>query len=103
MSDTHAGPPQPPAWAGQTVREPDRIIHERLSALRPTAYVDFVEGPVPTEVSISVADVSTENAWERRAPTVQVEGGSYSLEGARQLYRALREVLSAVADGGPAL
>jgi len=98
----HRGPLQPPAWADQTVREPDRIVHERLSCLRPVAYVDFVEGPVPTEVSVSVADVPMDSAWKRRPPTVQVEGGSYSLEGARQLYSALREMLSAVDEGEPA-
>jgi hypothetical protein len=102
MAITAPRPPAPPSWAAQTVREPDRIVHERLSTLRPVALVDYIDGVVPTEVSVSVADVAREDSWVRRPPTVQVEGGSYSVPGAWQLYLALREVLAALGESEPA-
>lgn len=80
------------------MREPDRVVHERLSVLHPEVLTEFIEEAMPSDVSVSVADVPRGGAWQRQLPTVQVEGGSYSLPAARQLCEALLEVLSLVGE-----
>jgi hypothetical protein len=90
----------PPPWAATTADDQGRIIHERLSPRHPLTTVDFIEGARPTDVSVAVADVR--DGWERRGPTVQVEGGSYGVKDAWQLYRALRELLTLVGEAEPA-
>ena len=90
------GQPDPPPWAVRTVDEQGRVVHERLASLHPLVSVDYIDGARPTDISVSVMDVPKEGVWRRREPTVQVEGGSYALADARQLYAALREVLAVV-------
>lgn len=88
----------PPAWADTSVDEQGRIVHERLSPRHPLVAVEFIDGVQPTDVSVAVADVRARNGWERRGPTLQVEGGSYAIEDAWQLYRALGELLNMVEE-----
>jgi len=74
------------------------VVHERLSGVHPCVPVEFIGRPQPTDVSVSVVDLPLGDTWERRSPTIQVEGGSYSVADARQLWRALHEVLAAVGE-----
>jgi hypothetical protein len=87
----------------RTIDEQGRIVHERLASLHPLVSVDYIDGAQPTDVSVSVTDVPKGGTWRRREPTVQVEGGSYALADAWQLFEALREVLSVVDATEPAV
>jgi hypothetical protein len=80
------------------------VTHEVISTRRPQTEHRSPAGWVlmPTEVSLSTTDHHVAGQWTRPAPTVQVEGGSYSLDGARELRDALSEFLARVAsDTGP--
>lgn len=89
----------PPTWADVSVDERARIVHERLSSRHPLVSVDFIDGAQPTDISVAVSDVRVGEEWRRGGPTVQVEGGSYAVEDARQLYLALGELLAMVGEG----
>jgi hypothetical protein len=52
------------------------------------------QGLIPTQVSLSATDVHSDGRWIRTGPTVQIEGGSYTLDGARQLRAALDDLLT---------
>jgi hypothetical protein len=93
--------PVPPPWAVRSVDERDRVVHERLSRVHPRVSVDFIGRLQPTDVSVSVVDLPSGETWARGTPTVQVEGGSYSVADAWQLWQALHEVLVAVGERDP--
>lgn len=86
----------PPTWAARSVPEDGGITHERVSRIRPLLerWTRFGNRPAQTEVSLSTVDRPSPEGWNRETPTVQVEGGSYSLDGARQLRAALDEILA---------
>lgn len=52
----------------------------------------------PADVSLSIVDLSTGHGWRRQPATVQIEGGSYSLIGVRQLRDILDGFLASVAQ-----
>jgi hypothetical protein len=91
-------PLAPHGWARGSILEDGGIVHETVSPLHPTIKVGGVNGSqaVPTDVSLSVTDLLIDGRWVRTRPTVQVEGGSYDLDGARQLRDALGRLLAAV-------
>ena len=99
------GPPSSPVWAFRSVPEADGITHEVVSPVHPAVRwcgpAGWVEGP--SDVSLSAVDLPVAGGWRRLPPTVQIEGGSYSLDGARQLRDVLNGFLvSAARDGaGP--
>jgi hypothetical protein len=93
------------SWATLSVREDEGVTHERVAASRPAVLDPWAScapgGLRATEVSVSVADRALDGAWVRSGPTVQVEGGSYTLDAARQLRDALDEVIGAVEGALP--
>ena len=97
-----AGPLRPPAWATHSLVEDGGITHEWVSDVRPQAAawlgeLNLARGH-PTEVSISVVDRPGPDGWLRAAPTVQVEGGTFSIAQAVRLRQALDELLGLVDD-----
>ena len=56
---------------------------------------------LPTEVSLSAINLMINGRWIWTEPTIQVEGASYSLSGARDLRDALDQFLDAVAGQPP--
>jgi hypothetical protein len=54
----------------------------------------------PTEVSLSALDLPGGSEWLRLPPTVQIEGGSYTLDCARQLRDVLNGFLVLAAQDG---
>ena len=73
------------------------MTHETVSRHRPHATVLLASGGrvvEATEVSLSVVDRPENGVWRRRHPTIQVEGGSYSLSEAHLLVRAVTELLA---------
>jgi hypothetical protein len=92
--------PRPPSWATHRVVEDGGVTHERVSSLHPLAYLDRVApGPqhsCPTDVSLSVVDRPGAVRWVRLPPTIQVEGGSYSVLEARRLARAIEGLVALV-------
>jgi hypothetical protein len=88
-------PPDPPGWAERSVAEDDGITHELVSSLSPRVSCWSTRGRTtrPTEVSMAIIDRRTRSGWTRGAPTVQIEGGSYSLPQARRLSLAIDELL----------
>jgi hypothetical protein len=97
-----AGPPSSPVWALRSLPEADGITHELVSPVHPTVRwcgpMGWVEGP--SDVSLSAIDLPTGGGWRRLPVTVQVEGGSYSLDGARQLRDVLNGFLVTAARDG---
>jgi len=100
--------PAPPSWAERSVAEDGGVTHERVSPVHPAVLGDRTAASphsFPTDVSVSVFDQPRERRWSRSVPTVQVEGGSYTLEEARRLVAAVQELISAAAGepvpGGP--
>jgi hypothetical protein len=93
-------PVAPPGWATKTIPEDGGMVHERVSPHHPTIKVGGGNGweLMPTDVSIGVTDLLIDGRWIRTEPTVQIEGGSYSLEGARQLQAVLTTFVAAVED-----
>jgi hypothetical protein len=93
-------PLAPPAWARGSSLEDGGIVHETISPLHPTIKAGDVNssGLMPTDVSLSVIDLLVDGRWTRTCPTVQVEGGSYTLDGARHLREALDRLLAAADD-----
>jgi hypothetical protein len=91
-------PLDPPGWAARSVAEDGGVTHERLSSARPAVLRWSGVGVllVPTEVSVSARDLCDGGGWMRSAPTVQIEGGSYSLDGVRALRAALDDLLTCV-------
>lgn len=89
-------PLRPPGWAASTVTEDEGITHELVSARHPEVVDRGVWGwsQMPTDVSLSQRDLLIDGRWIRTRPRVQVEGGSYSLDGARDLHTALGELLA---------
>lgn len=96
-------PLPPPGWALHSINEDGGITHETASPLRPTITRSAPHGweLVPTEVSLSVTDLHVDGRWIRTQPVVQVESGSYSPEGARQLHAALTAFLIMIDVEGP--
>lgn len=92
--------PAPPGWATHSVLEDGGVTHERVSNLHPLAYLDRVtpglEQCCPTDVSVSVIDQPGAGRWVRLPPTIQVEGGSYSVLEARRLARAIEGLIALV-------
>ena len=96
--------PPPPCWAERSVAEDGGVTHERVSPAHPALLGDRTAASprsFPTDVSVSVFDQPRERRWTRSVPTIQVEGGSYSLEEARRLVAAVQELIAAAA-GEPA-
>jgi hypothetical protein len=93
-------PLAPPGWARGSVQEDGGIVHETVSPLHPTIKAGDVNssGLMPTDVSLSVVDQWVDGRWVRTHPTIQVEGGSYTLDGARHLHEALGRLLTAADD-----
>lgn len=96
-------PLAPPPWAGRSIREDGGVTHEVISPVKPHVRFWSRSGwtVVGTDVSLSAVDQHTDAGWSRAAPTIQIEGGSYTLESVRQL-RDIIDALLVVADDGPA-
>jgi hypothetical protein len=102
----------PPPWAANSVVEDGGVTHEVVSAVHPLLVADRTDPDAdltyPSDLSLSVFDAPGGVHWVRGAPTVQVEGGSYSLPEARRLMGAIDALLAlaradaAGADGEPA-
>jgi hypothetical protein len=88
-------PLDPPRWATRSVREDGGVTHEFLSPERPAVRRLTGNGwvLVPTDLSLSASDQPAGRRWLRSGPTIQVEGGSYPLDDARRLHRALGALL----------
>lgn len=98
-----SSPLPPPTWASHSITEDGGITHETVSPLHPTVTWSAPHGwtLVPTEVTLSVTDLHLNGQWTRTTPTIQIEGGSYSPQGARQLRSAVNAFLAALAaDSG---
>jgi hypothetical protein len=93
-----------PGWACRSVVEDGGVVHEVVSPLRPTVVTVDLNGRdlVPTEVSVSVVDERRDGRWIRAEPTVQIEAGSYSLAGARELWSILDRFLQDIDQEGGA-
>jgi hypothetical protein len=78
------------------VVEDGGVTHEWVSAVRPQAWTD-PGGLRACEVSVSVTDRWDGRGWVRSAPVVQVEGGSFPVEEATRLRRALDDVAARLA------
>jgi len=93
-------PPEPPAWAKRRFTEDDGIVYEVLSPVRPTIVGrgPFGWGLQQVDVSLSTRDVLLDGHWIRTRPTVQVENGTYTVEGVQDLREALADLLNLV-DG----
>jgi hypothetical protein len=52
---------------------------------------------VPAEVAMSASDQRVNGRWQRTSPTIQIEGGSYSLDAARRLCAAISALLDVAA------
>jgi hypothetical protein len=97
-----ARPPAAPSWAWRSLPGDGGVTHELISPVHPRVRWcgpgGWVEGP--SDVSLSAVDLPNAGGWRRLSPTVQVEGGSYSLEGARQLRDVLTAFLVFAAQDG---
>jgi hypothetical protein len=85
----------PPEWATASVFEDGGMTHERVSLIHPLVRLWTDTGhPIiqPTEVSVSVVDRRAGTGWLRMPPTIQVEAGSYTLEGVRSLALAIESL-----------
>jgi hypothetical protein len=93
-------PLAPPAWARRSILEDGGTVHETISPLHPAIKAGDVNRSelMPTDVSLSVIDLLVDGRWTRTCPTIQVEGGSYTLDGARHLREALDRLLTAADD-----
>jgi hypothetical protein len=100
MSGCHHAPLPPPVWATRTVEEDEGITYERVSGMRPPVAPRWppvdAEAGRPTDVSVAVVDRLEAGRWTRSAPTVQIEGGCYSLRAAKQLRRAIDDLIAAL-------
>jgi hypothetical protein len=96
-------PLPPPRWARGSIVEDGGIVHETVSPLHPTIKASGVNGwdRVATDVSLSATDLLIDGRWIRTSPTLQVEGGSYDLDGAHHLRDALDQLLAVVEDSAP--
>lgn len=94
-----------PGWADSSIVEDGGVIHETVSPLHPKVRVRGPNGSdlAPTDVALSVTDLLIDGRWIRTQPTVQVEGGSYSLDGARQLQSAVGALLDLTDGEAPTL
>jgi hypothetical protein len=97
------GLPRPPAWAARSVVEDGGVTHERVSRLRPRlaelgAFADSADDGLDrvAEVSVSVVDRPATGRWVRTPPTIQVEGGCFSVVEARRVVRAIEELIALV-------
>jgi hypothetical protein len=94
------GLPAPPDWAVHSVVENGGVTHEHVSAVHPLVWLDrsteAAEPARPTDVSVSVVDRPGNIRWLRLPPTIQIEGGSYSLAEARRLVRAIEGLIALV-------
>jgi hypothetical protein len=90
----------PPSWATNSVVEAGGVTHQRVSPLRPLVLAQRLDVgtafAVATEVSVSVFDRPGQYRWVRLPPRIQVESGSYPVEQARMLVRAIEGLISAV-------
>lgn len=98
-------PLAPPRWARRSVTEDGGITHETVSPLRPRVLRTGPHGQelITTEVSLSVTDLCVDGRWVRTQPVIQVEGGSYHLDSARQLRTILDGFLTSLGDGPPGI
>ena len=99
MSTEASLAPLPPSWSRNSVREFGGVTHEVISDLHPQGCGWIPEAPEElreTDVSLSVVDRRGPEGWVRTEPTVQLEGGSYTVGEARRLRQALDELLSKI-------
>jgi hypothetical protein len=91
-------PPQPqPRWATPSLPEDGGITHETNTEL-PAAIQDldlYREELLTATVSLHSVDHRIHGQWVRTSPTIIIEGGSYSLSGARHLRTTLDTLLTA--------
>jgi hypothetical protein len=90
-----AAPLAPPQWAARSIPEDGGITHEVVSLRHPAIRLRTENscGFLRTDVSLSAVDHYVNGDWTRGAPTIQIEGGSYSLDGIRELRKTLDEFL----------
>ena len=91
--------PRPPMWATRSVTEDGGITHEHVSAVHPLGFGWIPEAPTKwhaIDVSLSVVDHRGPGGWVRTKPTVQVEGGTFTVAEARRLRQALDDLLSQI-------
>jgi hypothetical protein len=98
-ADEDYGPPAPPVWAAHSVVEDSAVTHELVSDVhpvveQPSPVVESSSNAFPADVSVSVVDRPTGRGWSRTPPTVQVEGGTYSLKDGLLLARAIEELVT---------
>jgi hypothetical protein len=86
----------------RSLPDDDGVTHELVSPIHPTVRWCGPGGwqESPSDVSLSTIDQPAGSGWRRLPPTVQIEGGSYSLDGARQLRDVLNGFLGATAGEG---
>ena len=99
MPDQTPELPQPPRWAAHSVAEDGGFTHEVISEVYPLGLGALPEAPSQphaTEISLSVVDRPGPDGWVRAEPTVQVEGGMFTIPEAHRLRQALDDVLSKV-------
>jgi hypothetical protein len=81
------------------VPEDGGVTHELVSDLHPQgmgAAAEIRWNVCATDISLSVVDRPGPGGWIRAQPTVQVEGGRFSIAEARRLRQALDDLLSRV-------
>ena len=92
--------PTPPPWASRSVIEDGGVTHERVSVSHPRVRTGRLTAKAaltsPTDVSVSVVDRLSSYRWVRFPPTIQIEGGSYSIAEARRLLRAVEELITRI-------
>jgi len=91
--------PQPPPWAGNSLPEDGGVTHEFVSELHPRGCGWIPEAPRElreTDVSLSVVDRPGPEGWVRMEPTVQAEGGNFTVAEARRLRQALDDLPSKI-------
>lgn len=109
LADTHprgttfgeSAPLPAPPWACRSVPDSGGIVHETNSYVLSDAIrsLDLNRDElVPAEVAMSASDQRVNGQWQRTSPTIQIEGGSYSLDAARRLCVAVGELLDVAAD-----
>jgi len=98
--------PVPPRWAAHSAVEDGGVTHEVAVPLGPAVQSWAAHGWTlpPTDVLMATRDLLVGGRWVRDTPTLHVEGGTYSLSGARHLRDALDALLRAAGendDGEP--
>ncbi|MDQ1307960.1 MAG: hypothetical protein QG671_3794 [Actinomycetota bacterium] len=96
--------PTPPKWADQSFPADGGIVHESPILRQPKAmrWAPHGQNLIPTEVILTVTDLSVDGAWIRTNPRIHVEGGCFNLDNARERRTVLDAFLEAAVNDQPA-